>query len=238
MRAFVCLMLWTTLTRIYAKCACSKLATRATMPTPKIMEAAHSAGRYLYNSHTFKLCFSQGPWTAPDGTVYSPNTLIGFMDTGFAQDAVGSGRISIVFMFGGAVIFSKSGSRRNVWTQPAMLRLLLFTKLLTSLLCTVKSLHTSVSHICLCMSCRSEGCFACSKSQLLFSLPISAPSCARGKFCLNFCPCLWALTSCSLITSITSECHSCFALIMPEYYLCLCIYVRVTCVFKYVPNGL
>jgi hypothetical protein len=107
-------LLFMTLTRPDLRFLCSKLASVAAAPADSDLDALDRAGRYAYDTRETALRFSARPWTAPDGTVYPPNTLIAFVDAGLAQNEEKRSQTGILLMLNSAVVYSKSGKQSQL----------------------------------------------------------------------------------------------------------------------------
>ena len=107
-------LLFMTLTRPYLRYVCSKIASVAAASADTDLDALDRAGRYAYNTRETALRFTDQPWTAPDGTVYPPNTMVVFVDAGFASNESKRSQTGILIMLNGAVIYSKSGKQSQL----------------------------------------------------------------------------------------------------------------------------
>jgi hypothetical protein len=103
-----CSLLFATITRSDIKYLCSKIAGVTTTPTAQAIAALDRGGRYLWDTRFMKLVFSDKPYVAFDGTEYPPNTLIVYVDAGFAQEAERRSQTGIIIQFNGSTIYSKS----------------------------------------------------------------------------------------------------------------------------------
>jgi hypothetical protein len=107
-------LLFATITRSDIKYLCSKIAGVTTTPTAQAIAALDRGGRYLWDTRFMKLVFSDKPYVAFDGTEYPPNTLIVYVDAGFAQEADRRSQTGIIIQFNGSTIYSKSGKQSQL----------------------------------------------------------------------------------------------------------------------------
>jgi hypothetical protein len=89
---------------------CLKIASVAAAPAVTALDALDCAGCYAFYTPSTALCFSNKPWTAPDGITYPPDTLIVFVDTSFATEGNSRSQTGIIMMLNG----SQSGQQSQL----------------------------------------------------------------------------------------------------------------------------